>query len=424
MAVETTTANAADEAQQAAAWNQVQPGDAAITPPPTGDALGHANDERARIRAMLAGDPRKIDVDPSKAFRDPNARAEQAAIRNPPDGEPGVQPPAEAPVPAPAPAREKPRSLEIPEGTDPDLEAKILGHGQVDENTRIFTAEEDKVLDIDGRKVSSTRLRDMEEAYLKRGELERKERELERKDQVMVAAVHDLKRDPLGSLAHIGVTPDVIAQQLRAKGLYAEPTANNPATNSVPELPAEHTPLEKALFDQNQALVKTVHGLKSEIDDVKTGIRSEAEQRREMGLRQARAAGITAASHELRGMASKMPSFVLAPGKLSPMAELLLQNVEMQLEARVNLGASPDEIRAGAVTLFREGALRSGIASKQERAQAALGGSKRASPVPRPGATVPIAEPGANGNGRRFNFEDDEQRMKAADDWFAAQAGS
>lgn len=418
---EPVAANAADEAQQAAAWKQVQPGDSSIAPPPTGDSLGHANDEKARIRAMLAGDPSKIDVDPSKAFRDPNARAERAAIANQPNAEPGVNPPAPERAERPEQRTEPAPAAPPADGLDPELERRILGSVEPDQDTRIFDDSTDTKLKIGEKEVSAARLREMEDAYLRRAELDRRQQELEQRDQVMRGAVREFKRDPLGSLSQIGVTPDVVAEQLRARGLYAGEVKKDEINAPLPELPAEHTPLEAALFKQNQALVATVRGLKTEVDGVKDGIRTESEQRREAQLRHVRSASIEGANSFLRSSAAVMPAMVDSPGKLSPMAKLLLQNVELRLEQQVPLGASPEQVRAMAIREFAQAARTAGIASKEQRAQAALG-SRRA-PVPtRSGTTVPLAEPGANGNGRRFDFQDDEQRMNAAAQWFAAEA--
>jgi hypothetical protein len=388
------------------AWDQAKAEKGASTPPPSGGDISSAADERARIREMIAGNAKNAAADPRAAFRNPNPAPPAPDFSGPEETK-------ETPAPPPPPQSNGATEAEL------DLERRILSG---DSGERLFNDQLDTKIKIGDREVSLSRLREQEDAFLTRSkweeDLKQKNEQAEQINRTMIAAAREFRGDPIGSLEKIGVTRAQLLQHMRDQGLYAGEAAT--PQSKINELPADADDTAKALFHENSALKRIIPQLQEQIGSIRNGIQAKNEEERELQRRQAHLGTLADAGAHVRSLALQMPSMRQSAGKLTPTAELLIRDTVRQLNDRVGTGIEPGEARAKAQEIFAQTARSLGVTPKEDRARSALA-SKRA-PVPtQAGSTVPLAEPGAAGNGRRFNFDDDEQRRSAAANWFEQQ---
>jgi len=416
MAVEAKTVG--DDKAQEQAWKDAG-GDREGMPPPTGDAVNSADAEKDMIRGMQTRTEQPLEKQramlcgPGGAPHAENGSA--APARDESFAPPAENEPARRPEAPPAPP-----AAENEEGAA--LERQILG---LEEPGGLGNDLPDTLVKVGGKEIPLSRIRDGLDALTKRdawnAEYTQKQQALARANDLMIDAAREFQRDPIGAAEKIGIKPERLAEELRARGLVD--TAGKPAGAAVETLPDDADPLAKALYLENQALKRQNARYDNEIGGIKKTLVETGERTRAAELLRQQSAALSGAKSELTAMAAKMPSMQESAGKLNATGKALVALVATRLEQDVRAYGQPVDavtLRPHAVKLFSELAREIGITPKAQQARNAL--SRQRDPVPtRTGTTLPPTQAAAErSKPGSIDFSNDDARRQAMDAWFEA----
>lgn len=420
MAVESTSVG--DDKAQEQAWRDAGL-DRTGMPPPTGAAVASVDGEKDMIRGMQGRSEQPLEAQRAM-LRGPNGAAGREMPPAAAARDESFAPPAEN---EPAARREAPPAPSAAENDeDARFERRILG---LEDPNGLPEPLPDTMVKVGGQEIPLSRIRDGLEAATRRdswnAELTQRQQALARANDLMIDAAREFQRDALGAAEKIGVKPEQLIEQLRARGLID--AAGKPAGAAIETLPEDADPTARALFIENQALKRQMARYDSEIGGIKKTITESDQRSRTAALQAQQAAALSGAKSELTAMVARMPSMQESAGKLNPTGKALVALVATRLEQDVRAYGQPvdaAQLRPHAQKLFSELAREVGVTPKAVQARNAL--SRQRDPVPtRTGTTLPPTQAAAEkSKPGSFDFSNDEARRAAGDAWMLANAES
>jgi hypothetical protein len=416
MAVEAKTVG--DDKAQEQAWKDAG-GDREGMPPPTGDAVNSADAEKDMIRGMQTRTEQPLEKQRAM-LRGPTGAPQAENGSAAPARDESFTPPAEN---EPAPRREAPPAPSAAENEEgAALERQILG---LEEPGGLGNDLPDTLVKVGGKEIPLSRIRDGLDALTKRdqwnAEYTQKQQQLARANDLMIDAAREFQRDPIGAAEKIGIKPERLAEELRARGLLD--TAGKAAGAAIESLPDDADPTAKALYVENQELKRQNAKYDRDINGIKQTLVDTDQRTKAAALRQQHAAAFSGAKSEITAMVSSMPSMREAVGKPDVTGRAVIELTSLRLEQELAAYGQPVEaaqLRDRAKQILAEVVRKIGVTPKAQQARNAL--SRQRDPVPtRTGTTLPPTQAAAEkSKPGSIDFSNDDARRQAMDAWFEA----